>query len=232
MATRDPRVDTYIAEAPEFARPILEWLRAQVHKSCPEVVETIKWRMPSFEHHGILCGMAAFKAHCVFGFWKHELVLGAFDAKAREAMGSFGCLKSKTDLPPAREFAAALRKAVELNEQGVSVPRQKRTKRPAGMPKELRAALATNARARASFEGFPPSHQREYIEWIAEAKRAETRAKRLATALEWLSEGKPRNWKYMPQAKVAAKTSAQPKATARTTKKRTAKGNAKARAAR
>lgn len=204
MATLDPRVDTYIAEAPEYARPILEWLRAQVHKSCPNVVETIKWRMPSFEHRGILCGMAAFKAHCVFGFWKHELVLGAFDAKAREAMGSFGCIKSKADLPTAREFAAAVRKAVELNEQGVSLPRSKQAKKAAPrMPAELRAALAKNARARATFEGFSPSHRREYVEWIAEAKRPETRAKRLATALEWLAQGKPRNWKYMPKTRAA-----------------------------
>lgn len=203
MPTRDPRVDTYIAQAPEFARPILEWLRAQVLRNCPEVVETIKWRMPSYEQRGILCGMAAFKAHCVFGFWKHELLLGAFDAKAREAMGSFGCIKSKADLPTAREFAAALRKAVELNEQGVRAPRPKRARKPAPrMPAELRAALAKNARARATFEAFSPSHQREYIEWIAEAKRPQTREKRLATALEWLAEGKPRNWKYMPKARA------------------------------
>jgi len=196
MPTLDPRIDAYIAAAPDFARPILERLRAVVHAGCPQVVETIKWGMPAFEHKGPLAGMAAFKRHAVFGFWKHELVVGD-DARAREAMGSFGCLKTLSDLPPKRALVAFVRSAVKLNDAGVPAPRRKtRPRRAVAVPPALRAALARNARARATFEGLAPSHRAEYVEWVAEAKRDETRARRVQQAVEWLAQGKRRNWKY------------------------------------
>lgn len=193
---RDPRVDAYIAKAPEFSRPILVHLREVVHAGCPDVVETIKWGMPSFEHHGILAGMAAFKAHCVFGFWKHELML-ASDARAKEAMGSFGCLRTLDDLPSRAVLLRYVKQARQLNEDGVKAPRTKTArKEPAAMHPEFARALERRTAARKTFESFSPSQQREYTEWVADAKRDETRAKRIETALEWLSEGKRRNWKY------------------------------------
>lgn len=197
MATTDPRVDAYIEKAAPFARPILARLRALVHQGCPDVVETIKWSSPSFEYRGPLCMMAAFKAHCTFGFWKHTLV--ATTDQTMAAMGQFGRITSLDDLPGARTFVAYVRKAAALNEQGVKVPRPlKHPKKAIAMPEELTAAFATrkHARARATFETLSPSHRREYLEWIVEAKRPETRAKRIATTLEWLAEGKSRNWKY------------------------------------
>jgi hypothetical protein len=195
MGTRDPRVDTYIAKAPAFARPILKELRARVHEACPDAVETIKWRSVSFEHHGILCGMASFKQHCTFGFWKHDLVVGK-DPKAMEAMGSFGRLTKVAELPPRSRFGALVKKAAQLNVDGVKPVRPKHEKKPVRMHPELQTALGRNKKARATFDGFPPSQQREYLEWVAEAKRDETRARRVAQAVEWMAEGKPRNWKY------------------------------------
>jgi uncharacterized protein YdeI (YjbR/CyaY-like superfamily) len=200
MSVRDPRVDSLIETAAPFARPILRELRERVHAACPEVVETIKWRSASFEHHGMLCGMASFKEHCTFGFWKHDLVVGS-DRKALEAMGSFGRITKLSDLPPKPKFSALVRKAVKLNEDGVKVVRTKHARKALPMHPDLAAALKKNKKARATFDAFSPSHQREYLEWIHDAKKDDTRAKRVAQAAEWLAQGKPRNWKYMPQGK-------------------------------
>jgi hypothetical protein len=197
MGSRDKRVDAYIASRAEFAQPILKHLREVVHAACPDVVETLKWSMPSFEHKGLLCGMAAFKQHAVFGFWKHEQVVGD-DEKAREAMGSFGCLKSLKDLPSKKLLTACVKRAVKLNDEGVPARRAKTVPRKAlPMHPDLRRALGKNRRAKATFEAFPPSQQREYLEWVAEAKGEDTRARRVAQAIEWMAEGKPRIWKYM-----------------------------------
>jgi uncharacterized protein YdeI (YjbR/CyaY-like superfamily) len=197
MGTRDPRVDAYIRKAAEFARPILAHLREVVHESCPDAVETIKWSMPSFEYKGLLCGLAAFKHHCTFGFWKHDLVVGD-DAKAREAMGSFGRITSLADLPPKTLLRRYVKKAVQLNEQGVKAPREKtRARKTVRMHPGLKRALARNRKAAATFEAFSPSNRREYLDWVAEAKQDETRARRIAQAVEWMAEGKPRNWRYM-----------------------------------
>jgi uncharacterized protein YdeI (YjbR/CyaY-like superfamily) len=197
MPKLDPRVDAYISKSAPFARPILEKLRALVHEGCPEVVETLKWSAPAFVHHGPLAQMAAFKAHCTFGFWKGKLVTESL--KEHEAMGQFGRLTSLADLPPDAVVVAYARKAAALNESGAKLERPvKQPKHPIAIPDDLAAELAKrkHSKARATFEASSPSHRREYLEWITEAKRPETRAKRLATTLEWLAEGKSRNWKY------------------------------------
>lgn len=196
MGVRNPRVDEYIEKAQPFARPILVQVREVVHSACPDVEETIKWRMPSFEWKGILAGMAAFKAHAVFGFWKHDLIVGA-DAKAKEAMGSFGCLKSVKDLPSKSVLAKYVKTAMKLNEAGVKVVRQKtRPKKALAPHPEFAAALKKNAKATATLAGFPPGARAEYVEWIADAKQDATRARRIADAVLWLSQGKRRHWKY------------------------------------
>lgn len=196
MGARDKRVDAYIAKSAEFAKPILTYLRDVVHEACPECEETLKWGAPTFMYHGMLCGFASFKAHATFGFWKHRLLLGE---RTGEAMGSFGRLTSVNDLPPKKRLVALIKRAMKLNEEGVTVPRMKTAQPKAAIPMaaDLKAALARNTKARATFEGFSPSHKREYLEWITDAKRADTRARRVQTALEWMSEGKARNWKYM-----------------------------------
>jgi uncharacterized protein YdeI (YjbR/CyaY-like superfamily) len=197
MGTRDPRIDAYIEKSAEYARPILTRLRSIVHEGCPEVVETVKWSMPSFEYKGLFCGMAAFKQHCTFGFWKHTLIVGD-DEKAKEAMGSFGCLKQLSDLPSKAVLLRYIKKAKQLNDDGVKVVKPKhKPKKPAVMHPSFKAALTKKKKALVNFEAFSPSAQREYTDWIAEAKTDATRDRRIAQAVEWIAENKPRNWKYM-----------------------------------
>jgi uncharacterized protein YdeI (YjbR/CyaY-like superfamily) len=197
MATRDARIDAYIGRAGEFAKPILTRLRETIHEACPDVEEGWKWSCPHFLYHGMLCGMAAFKEHCAFGFWKGSLVVPAGDRGA-DAMGQFGRITKVSELPPKRLLIGYLRKAMQLNEQGVNLQRARpRAKRPVVVPDVLRRALSRNKTARSTFENFSPSHQREYVEWISEAQTAETRQRRLDTAIGWMAEGKPRHWKYL-----------------------------------
>lgn len=200
MPTTDKRVDAYIARSAPFARPILSRLRSLVHRGCPGAVETIKWGFPHFEHHGILCSMAAFKGHCTFGFWKARLLddpSGAL-APSEEAMGQLGRIAGRDDLPSDRVLLALIRQAATLNERGVRRPRARRAGTAAAprTPADLLRALRARPSALAAFRAFPPSHRREYVEWIVEAKRVETREKRIRTAATWLSQGKVRNWKY------------------------------------
>ena len=193
MGTRDPRVDAYIASRAAFAQPILAQVRELVHEVCPEVEETIKWGSPAFTYNGILCILAGFKAHCAI------VVKGAGPGsdKAPSGMGQFGKISGLADLPSRRVLTAELRRAMARNEAGPAKRPAAAKPRPAlRVPADLTAALRRNARARASFDRFSPSQRRDYIEWITEAKRDETRARRLATTIEWLAEGKTRNWKY------------------------------------
>jgi uncharacterized protein YdeI (YjbR/CyaY-like superfamily) len=196
VATLDPRVDAYIERSADFAKPILSRLREVVHAACPAVEESMKWSHPHFGYRGMLCGMAAFKGHAAFGFWKHTLVVG--DAgKPSEAMGDLGRLTAVGDLPSKAVLTRWVRTAMELNEKGVKAVKKKTAPRKAiPTPKELTAALAKNAKARATFEAFSPSCRREYVEWIVEAKGADTKQRRLDTTIEWLGAGKKRNWKY------------------------------------
>ena len=196
MGRRDPRIDAYIERQAEFAKPILAHLRAILHEACPDCEETLKWSSPSFIYKGkILAGFAAFKAHAVFGFWSGSLVLEA-DAEQKSAMGQFGRLTSVADLPPKAMLTELIGKARKLVDEGVKPPRDKHKKPPFTVPQDLRAAIDAVPAAKATFDGFPPSQQREYADWVSDAKRDETRAKRLAQSVEWLAEGKRRNWKY------------------------------------
>lgn len=194
--SRDPRVDAYIARAQPFARPILEHMRERVHAVVPEVEETLKWSAPSFTIRGkILLMMAAFKAHAALNFWRGQELRG--DQADPDAMGQFGKLTSVKDLPPDKELDALIRKAAELT---ASAPAPRKAKHAPKPPPELHpefaAALNAAPKAKAALDGFPPSAQRDYFEWISEAKQPATRAKRIATAVEWLGEGKRRHWKY------------------------------------
>jgi len=200
MPTTDKRVDAYIAKSADFAKPILTELRAIVHEGCPDVEETIKWRMPTFMYKGMLCGMAAFKQHCAMGFWKGRLIVDPKQNKSLEAMGQFGKITSVKDLPPKRVLLGYVRQAVELNEQGVKSPTRSKPsteRKEVIVPDYFAAALKKNKKAQAAFDGFSYSHRKEYVEWITDAKADETRQRRIATALQWLAEGKSRNWKYV-----------------------------------
>jgi uncharacterized protein YdeI (YjbR/CyaY-like superfamily) len=202
MSKRDPRIDAYIAKSAGFARPILRRIRGVVHAACPQVEEGIKWGMPHFGYRGgMMCQMAAFKQHCAFGFWKAARILGPDGRSAEKAMGQFGRLTSVDELPSKRVLTGYIRQAMKLHEDGVRVAAPRRrpkppVRTPVRTPADLAAALKKNARAGAAFAGFSPSHRREYVEWITEAKGADTRQRRLDTAMEWMAEGKARNWKY------------------------------------
>lgn len=195
MPTLDPRIDAYLAGAPAFAVPILERLRADVHAACPDVVETIKWSRPHFTLDGkLLAGMSAFKAHCAFGFWARE---GTEPGQAG-AMGDFGRIETLADLPSRTELRRQIRAAAALLRAGAPrASKPGRTPRPQlEMPADFAAALDQVKAARQHYDAFAPSKQRDYLEWVLEAKREDTRAKRVAQAVEWLAEGKSRNWKY------------------------------------
>jgi len=197
MPTIDKRIDAVIAKSAPFARPILTHLRATIHKACPDVVETIKLGMPAFDYHGPLCQFAAFKQHTVFGFWKASLLEGT-DKKALEAMGNFGRITSVKDLPSVRELTRIIKAAMKLNEEGKKVPRV--LKHPSvtklRAPADFTAALNRNAKAATFFTSLPPGQRGEYIAWITGAKQDATRATRLKTSVEWLAQGKRKNWKY------------------------------------
>lgn len=199
MSTTDPRVDAYIAKAAPFAQPILKHLRKAVHSASPQIDETIKWGFPHFMYKGMLCGMAAFKAHATFGFWKGSLIVKRAGKAAEDAMGQFGRITSVKDLPAAAVLKRYVREAMRLNDENVKVPGRERPKkaRPVVVPPDLKAALAAHAKAKAAFARFSPTHQREYCDWIASAKRDETRARRLEAAIDQIAQGKPQNWKYM-----------------------------------
>jgi uncharacterized protein YdeI (YjbR/CyaY-like superfamily) len=202
MGRRDARVDEYLNSAAPFAQPILREVRDIIHATCPDVEETIKWGMPHFDYQGIMCSMASFKEHCAFGFWKGSLIR---DAEGKglggDAMGSFGRITSRKDLPPKKVLVGYIRQAMALNEAGVKSPtraKKKPSERPAlQVPPQFAAALRRDAAAQRNFDAFSSSQRREYIEWINEAKREATRTSRIEKAVAQLAENKPHNWKYM-----------------------------------
>ena len=192
MPKQDPRIDAYIAKAAEFARPILLRVRKLVHVACPDVIEAIKWGVPFYEHKGILLTTLAFKQHCALIFWKGKLIFDKGDQRKKLRR-----ITSLADLPGVKILTGYIKRAVELNEAGVKTPhRQTKSKGKLTVPAYFLAALAKNQKALVTFQNFSPSCRREYVEWITDAKREETRAKRIQTAIEWIAKGKSRNWKY------------------------------------
>lgn len=202
MADVDPRIDAYIAKSAPFAQPILIHLRKLVHKACPQAEEKMKWSMPHFDYKGeMMCSMAAFKQHCSFSFWKAALMQDKQlmeTAKSEVAMGHLGKISTLKDLPSDKKLMAYIKEAMKLNDEGIKIKKDKPAPvKNVSIPEDLSAALKKNKKALAQFEQFPPSHQKEYIQWIEEAKRDETRKKRIDQTVEWVAEKKQRNWKYM-----------------------------------
>lgn len=201
MPVTDPRIDAYIEKKADFAKPILKHLRQLVHKACPGVQETIKWGMPFFDYSGgILCAIAAFKEHCTFSFGKASLMKdpeGILQVSERQAMGNFDRITSLKDLPSDKILIAYIKEAAKLNEDGVKLPARKKVDAsPIETPADFTASLKKNKKANLVFENFSPGKRKEYNQWITEAKTEGTRIKRIETAVEWIAEGKSRNWKY------------------------------------
>lgn len=199
MSKFSPEVDAYIDAAPEHAQTILKKLRTIMHKASPDLEEHIKWGVPSFEYKGIVAGMAAFKEHVGFGFMKSALMSDPAGLLRGVACESIMHLRFEklSDLPTQKVLLPYIREAIDLNERGIKVPRKKSAQKSPKVPADLTTALKKSRKAQEVFKNFSPSNQREYIEWLEEAKREATREKRLTTAIEWIAEGKPRNWKYM-----------------------------------
>ena len=201
MAKKEKAIDAYIAKSADFAKPVMKHIRELVHKTCPDVEEKMKWSFPHFDYKGeMMCSMAAFKQHMAFGFWKAKLMKDPIlvaNAKTEVAMGHLGRITSLKDLPSDKKMIAWIKEAMKLNEQGIKVAKPK----PPGnkeliVPGYFTKTLATNKKAKQVFDEGSYSFKKEYVIWVAEAKTEETRNSRMATALEWMAEGKARNWKY------------------------------------
>jgi uncharacterized protein YdeI (YjbR/CyaY-like superfamily) len=201
LGKKDKKIDAYVQKSADFAKPILEHLRTMVHKACPQTEEAIKWGFPHFLYEGILCSMAAFKQHCVFAFWKGSIMKDPYNVMSvmgKTAMGNFGRITRRSDLPSDKILIEYIKEAAKLNENDISIPRKVVAKRKELIiPDYFQKALQKNKKSLATFEEFSFTNKKEYLEWITEAKSPETQARRLATAIEWMAEGKIRNWKYV-----------------------------------
>ncbi len=202
MAKKEKAIDAYIGKSVDFAKPILNHIRELVHKACPDVEEKIKWGMPFFDYKGeMLCHMASFKQHAVMGFWKAALMKDTVlveNAKSETAMGHLGKLSSLKDLPYDKKIMAWIKEAMQLTDKGIKLPAKVKlaATKELTVPDYFKKALSKNKKAKTVFNNFAYSHKKEYLQWITEAKTEETRDKRVATALAWLTEGQSRNWKY------------------------------------
>ena len=200
MSSKDPAVDAYIARAQPFARPILKHIRRVVHRGCPDVQEEMKWSVPHFSYKGMFCGMAAFKTHCTFGFWKQSLLRAhGLPARDEEAMGQFGRITSLKGLPSDATLVQLVRFAKKLNDDGVKPPKRNVTPvkdRIVTVPPVFMKAIRANKKALATFATFSYSKKKDYVDWVVEAKTDVTRDRRVATSVEWMAQGKARNWKY------------------------------------
>ena len=203
MGKKEKFIDAYIAKSAAFAQPVLNHIRHLVHTTCPKVEEKMKWSFPHFDYKGeMMCSMAAFKQHAVFGFWKAALMKDASllqKARSEESMGHFGKITSVKDLPPDKKLIAYLNEAMKLNELGIKLPSKSKSteKKEITVPDYFATALSKNKKAEQIFEAFSNSHKREYVEWITEAKSEETKVKRMASAIETMTDGKSLNWKYV-----------------------------------
>jgi uncharacterized protein YdeI (YjbR/CyaY-like superfamily) len=201
MATKDKRIDAYIAKSADFAKPILDHFRKLVHKTCPDVEEAWKWSFPHFDYKGQpLCSMASFKQHAVIGFWKASLMKDnkklMDNAKSEVAMGHMGKLTSLKDLPKDSLLIKYIKEGIKLNDEGIKVSPKKKPQLPLKEPAYFLNALKKNTKALETYKNFSYSCKREYLTWGTEAKTEVTRDSRLKQAVEWMSEGKIRNWKY------------------------------------
>ncbi|HXB41258.1 MAG TPA: YdeI/OmpD-associated family protein [Bacteroidia bacterium] len=201
MPKKDPRIDAYITKAKPFAQPILKHLRKLMHQACPQVEETIKWSFASFDYKGPFASMASFNEHCAFGFWKAALMEDSKNLKENQqtAMGHLGRITSMKDLPSDKKIIAYIKEAMELNDKGIKLPARKKetNPKPLPVPPYFKTALSKNKKAKEQFENFAPGQKKEYILWLTEAKTEETRNRRMEQAIEWIGEGKIRNWKYL-----------------------------------
>jgi uncharacterized protein YdeI (YjbR/CyaY-like superfamily) len=202
MAKKNPAVDAYIKKAPPFAKPILKQLRKIIHKGCPKVTEDIKWGAPFYLYQDrVLCATMGFKAHCALVFWKSGLIKKKMGKKAEVELKRLRRISALAELLSERELLAYVKLAMHFNEPGTKLPPRKERPTPVKAPRDLTVALRANPKALATFNAFTPTRKKDYIYWITGAKTKETRERRLETAVDWMAEGKSRNWKYEERVK-------------------------------
>ncbi len=203
MSSYNKSIDAYIAKSAGFAKPILEHLRELIHSTCPDVEEKMKWSMPFFDYKGeMMCHMASFKQHCALGFWKGSIMKDPVlreTAASESAMGHLGKITSLKDLPPDKKIISWIKEAMLLNDNGIKLPPKPKAapgpKEP-DIPDYFSKALSKNKKAKTVFDAFAPGKRKEYVAWLTEAKTEDTRNKRMEMAIEWIAQGKSRNWKY------------------------------------
>lgn len=202
MSSHNKSIDAYIAKSADFAKPILNHLRELIHATCPDVEEKIKWSMPFFDYKGeMMCHMASFKQHCAFGFWKGSIMKDPVlreTAATEAAMGHLGRITSLKDLPSDKKIISWVKEAMLLNDNGIKLPPKPKPSaaKETASPDYFTKAIAKNKTAKKVWDAFPPGKKKDYVVWITEAKTEDTRNKRMATAIEWIAEGKARHWKY------------------------------------
>ncbi|KAA2221322.1 YdeI/OmpD-associated family protein [Chryseobacterium sediminis] len=200
MEKHSPKIDAYIEKSQDFAKPILHYIRETVHEFCPDAEETMKWSFPHFIYKGKnLCAMASFKQHCTFGFWLEKEMKTMQEITQdieKNSMFSLGKIMQVGDLPSKPQLKKAIKEAMELTDMGVTMKKAAPSKTEMEVPDYFKAALKAHSKASDIFEKASPSFRKEYISWIIEAKTEATRNKRLEQSLEWIAEGKSRNWKY------------------------------------
>jgi uncharacterized protein YdeI (YjbR/CyaY-like superfamily) len=194
-------IDNYISKSAGFAKPVLRYLRKLVHDTCPDSEEKMKWGMPYFDYKGeMMCSMAAFKQHAVFSFWKAALMKDKIlleNARSEVAMGHLGKITSLKDLPSDKKVIAWIKEAMKLNDEGKKLIKAKPvTQKELIIPDYFITAVKKNKKAWATFNDFSLAAKKEYLQWVTEAKAEATRNKRLLHSIEWMAEGKKRNWKY------------------------------------
>ena len=197
MGKKNEKVDDYISKSEDFAKPILNHLRQLVHIACPEVEEIIKWGFPHFYYKGNICSMASFKKHCAFGFWKGKIMEDHYKILGKTAMGHLGKITGFTDLPEDNILIDYIKESAKLNEEGVKLPTVEKAQKELVIPDYFMDAISKNKKALDTFNNFSYSNKKEYVEWITEAKTLDTRNKRLEIAVDWIAEGKVRQWKYI-----------------------------------
>lgn len=200
MEKYNPLVDEYIEKSPDFSKPILNYIREIVHEFCTDAEEAIKWKFPTFMYKGkILCSMVSFKAYCSMGFWLHgemQTIKNLETDVEKTNMFSLGKITKLEDLPSKPQLKKIILEAMELTDMGVKLKKAAPTKTETAVPDEFQNVLDQNKKVLEIFQKASPSFRKEYINWITEAKTETTRNKRMEQAIEWISEGKGRNWKY------------------------------------
>lgn len=195
MNEASENITAYIEKAtPEF-KEVMIALRSVLNNPNFDIKEDWKWGAPNFNNEGMICWLAHFRNHVGMNFFKGTLIKDKYNlfTHYREEKGNRQLKFSDINQIIPEQIEYYIEEAIKLNQENIKVVKKEID---TSLPLDLETELNNNPKAKMFFESLAPSYKRDYIEWIEEAKREATRTKRLATTMEWLSEGKKKNWKY------------------------------------